>query len=276
MDYLPAIQFVAALNIGYIIPDILQKMYKVLENINVSYEIILRDVKNKAIVKRNEVCNISVVETTDKQSTKGVINRLKEKLDDITRDSEEKGEVLQSVVDGFIGCVGYRSVFFYSALYSVSALLLIPFCHQHSNSWDYRCFFYLFTVLSLLFLVGLFVYILVKQSDVSCRKILWIFMTVAVVAALASLVNSFLPSVIVATQTFEDVMSWMAIVVPFIPCTGCLLFLTGLILYSIRIAKNYASKANAQFEEINGQMAQLDSFNKLLSSDVILTDISNE
>ena len=273
MDYLPAIQFVAALNIGYIIPNILQKMYDVLENINVSYEKILEDVKNKAIVKNSEVCNIHVVKTTDQQTTQGVVDKLKVKLNEITTDCEEKGKVVKSLVDGFISCIGYRSIFLYSALYAVSALLLIPFCHQHSDVWAYRWFFYVFTGISLIFIIGLFLIVLVKKSDVSCRKILWIFFLIIIASAATSLINSFLPTVIVVGKTAEDVLSWMSIVVSFIPGTGCLLFLTGLILYSIIIAKRYAREANAQFVEINKQAERLDEFNKLLSGDVTLNDI---
>ena len=273
MDYLPAIQFVAALNIGYIIPNILEKMYNVLENINVSYEGILTDVKNKAVIKHSEVCNIHVVKTTDKQTTQGAVDKLKTKLKEIMDDCEEKGRVVKSVVDGFIGCIGYRSVFLYSALYAVSALLFIPFCHQHADIWAFRWFFYVFTALSLLYIVGLFLYVLIKKSDVSCRKILWRFLLTAVSSAIVATVNSILPTVIVVGKAVEDALSWMAIVVSFIPSVGCLLFLTGLIFYSICIAKRYANKADAQFVEINKQAARLDEFNKLLSGEVTLTDI---
>lgn len=273
MDYLPAIQFVAALNIGYIIPNILQKMYDVLENINVSYEQILEDVKNKAIIKNSEVCDIHIVKTTDQQTTQGAVDNLKAKLSEITKNCEDKGKVVKSVVDGFICCIGYRSIFLYSALYAVSILLLIPFCHQHSDVWAYRWFFYVFTALSLLFIIGLFLFVLLKKSDVSCRKILWLFLLIAFISALASLVNSFLPTVIVISRIFEDALSWMSIVVSFIPSVGCLLFLTGLIFYSISIAKSYASVANAQFVEINKQAAKLDEFNKLLNGEVTLTDL---
>ena len=271
MDYLPAIQFVAALNIGYIIPNILHKMYDVLENINVSYEEILNDVKNKAVIKLNEVCNIHVVQTTDQQTTQGAIDKLKAKLNVITKDCENKGRVVKSIIDGFIGCVGYRSVFLYSALYSVFALLLIPFCHQHADVWAYRWFFYLFTAGSLMFVIGLFVYVLLKKSDISCRKILWVFMLIAIIAAIASFVNSIFPSVILVNKMAEDVLSWMSILVSFAPSMGCVLFLTGLILYSIYVAKRYANDAEEQFDEINKQAARLDDFNKLLSSEVTLT-----
>ena len=37
MDYLPAIQFAAAMNIGYVLPDIMAKMNSVLNNINNGY-----------------------------------------------------------------------------------------------------------------------------------------------------------------------------------------------------------------------------------------------
>lgn len=273
MDYLPAIQFVAALNIGYIIPNILKKMYDVLENINVSYKRILEDVKNKAVIKLSEVCDIHVVKTTDELTTQGAVDKLKAKLNDISNGCEDKGRVVKTVVDSFIGCIGYRSVFFYSALYAVSALLLIPFCHQHSEVWGYRWFFYLFTAISLFFILGLFLYVLIKKTDVSCRKILWVFILIATVSAVAAFVNSLMPALVDISESFEDVLSWMSIVVSFIPSVGCLFFLTGLIMYSIIIAKRYASEANAQFGEINKQAALLDDFNKLLSGEVTLTEL---
>lgn len=37
-DYLAAIQFAAALNIGYIIPDLLRKMYGVLHDVDDGYK----------------------------------------------------------------------------------------------------------------------------------------------------------------------------------------------------------------------------------------------
>lgn len=273
MDYLPAIQFVAALNIGYIIPNILQKMYDVLENINISYEEILKDVKNKAVIKLNEVCDIHVVKTTDQLTTQGAVDKLKAKLNNISNDCVDKGKVVKAVVDGFVGCIGYRSVFFYSALYAVSVLLLIPFCHQHSDVWAYRWFFYLFTAISLIFILGLFLYVLIKRSDVSCRKILWIFILIASVSAITAFVNSLMPALVVISESFEGVLSWMSIAVAFIPCAGCLLFLTGLILYSIIIAKSYAKEAKSQFDEINKQAARLDAFNKLLSGEITLTEL---
>ena len=163
--------------------------------------------KNKAIVKNSEVCNIHVVKTTDQQTTQGVVDKLKAKLNEITKDCEDKGKVVKSLVDGFIGCIGCRSIFLYSALYAISALLLIPFCHQHSDVWAYRWFFYVFTAISLLFIIGLFLKVLRKKSDVSCRKILWIFFAITIISAATSLINSFLPTVIVVGKTAEDVLS---------------------------------------------------------------------
>ena len=234
--------------------------------------VLLKDVKNKAIIKHREVCNIHVVKTTDLQTTQGAVDTLKAKLKVIIEDCENKERGVKSVVDGFIGCLGYRSIFLYSALYTVSVLLLIPFCHQHTDVWVYRCFFYVFTALSLLYIIGLFLYVLIKKTDVSCRKILWIFLLIVLSTSVIAIINSFLPTLFVVGKAFEDLLSWMSIVVSFIPSVGCLLFLTGLILYSIYIAKSYAGKANAQFVEINRQAARLDEFNKLLCGDVTLTD----
>lgn len=82
-----------------------------------------------------------------------------------------------------------------------------------------------------------------------------------------------MPSVILVSNLTEDVLSWMSIFVSFAPCAGCVLFLTGLILYSICIAKRYARDAEVQFDEINKQVAHLDDFNKLLSGEVTLAEM---
>lgn len=271
MDYLSAIQFVAALNIGYIIPDILKKMYNVLENINVSYLNILEDVKNKTTVKLQEVCAIRVVETKDDQSTQPMIDDLKNKLKDIGDGCDEKGSAVKQTISGFIGCSGYRSLFFYSALYSVFTLLLIPFCHQRECIWAFRCFFYVLTAASICYMVILFFKVIVRKSDVSCRNVLWFFISIVMIAALASFINVFLPAIVEVSPLAETVLSWMSIFVSFIPCTGCILFLAGLILYSVVMAKRYEKKANTQFAQINKTVAKLDDFNKLLSGKVTLT-----
>ena len=80
MDYLPAIQFAAALNIGYVIPDIMAKMNSVLNNINNGYVAILQSVRNKIIVKAQEVNGKCVVETKDNRTTKGYIERQLDRL----------------------------------------------------------------------------------------------------------------------------------------------------------------------------------------------------
>lgn len=81
-----------------------------------------------------------------------------------------------------------------------------------------------------------------------------------------------MPDTVFISKAAEDVMSWMSIVVSFISGAGCLLFLTGIILYSIIIAKGYAHEANSRFSEINKQVSRLDDFNKLLSGNVTLTE----
>lgn len=101
MDYLPAIQFAAALNLGYILPNILQKMYGVLENINTSYLGILADVKSRTTVKTNELCNIHIVETKEDDSTRPAIEQLKGQVDIIAKDCEEKEKKIKSIIDDF-------------------------------------------------------------------------------------------------------------------------------------------------------------------------------
>ncbi len=270
MDYLSAIQFVAALNIGYIIPDILRKMYDVLENINVSYMNILRDVKNKTIVKQQEICAIPVVETKDDHSTQPMIDDLKNKLDEIGKGCDENEKAVKQTIGSFIECSGYRSLFFYSALYSVFTLILIPFCHQHESVWAFKCFFYLLTSVSIIYMVILFFKILIKKSDVSCRKVLGFFIVFVIIALLTSVINGFLPAIIFIGPLAESILSWMSIFVSFIPCVGCILFLAVLILYSICLAKRYKRKANTQFAQINKTVAKLDDFNKLLNGNITL------
>ena len=74
MDYLPAIQFAAALNIGYIIPNVLEKMYNLLESINASYLDILAEVRNKTVVKNDEVSRIDVIKKDEEHTTQTAID----------------------------------------------------------------------------------------------------------------------------------------------------------------------------------------------------------
>ena len=178
IDYLPAIQFAAALNIGYIIPDIMVKMNSVLNNLNNGYMYILQEVQSEIILKSDEVRKICVVETTDNRTTQIYIDKLLSNLKRLKEKCDDKERFLGSLIDSFVSCKGYRSLFFYSALFSIFELLLIPFCHQHNEIWTLRLFFYMVNTLSLLYLFFLYLRVICTRKDVSCRNVFAKFMLI--------------------------------------------------------------------------------------------------
>lgn len=271
MDYLPAIQFAAALNIGYIIPTILEKVYGVLENIDVSYLGILSEVKNKAVLKKDEVCHIHVINTVDNHSTQDAIDQLSSGLEELRIECDEKGDSEKKIIKSFIGCSGYRSLFFYSALFSIFVLILIPFCHQHINVWGFKCFLYLFSVISSIYLIVLFINVIVKKKDISCHKVLWRFITFVVIAAIVAFFNGLIPSVVYISLTMERVLSWMSILVSFLPGATCVLFISGLILYSKVLAKRYANKAEEKLLKLSAGVDKLNEMNKILNGEISLS-----
>lgn len=105
----------------------------------------------------------------------------------------------------FINRSGYRSIFFYSAMYSIFALLAIPFCHQHQEVWAFKWFFYVYTVLSLLYIVVLYVIVILRKSDISCRGVLWWFILFSIISTTAAYVNDQLPSLIQIPSTLETI-----------------------------------------------------------------------
>lgn len=269
IDYLPAIQFAAALNIGYVIPDILSKIYKTLANIDASYKQILNEVRNKIIVKQNEIDYIHVVETVDDHSTKESIEKLSNKLDSIKENCDNNANGIEDTIKRFVGCSGYRSIFLYSAIFSIFSLLIIPFCHQHDSNWMYRCFFYLFNSISFVYIIILFFMVIAKKKDISCQSVLWMFVLFLIISFAIAMVNSGLSTkIIVINSTMESVFSWLAIGVAFIPGVGCLAFLSALIIYTITLAKIYACKADKQFKQIKEAVDKLDEFNKILNGDI--------
>lgn len=269
IDYLPAIQFAAALNIGYVIPDILSKMYKTLDNIDSTYKQILNGVRNKIVIKQNEIDYIHVVETVDDHSTKASIEKLSKKLDIIKENCDNNANGIEDTIKRFVGCSGYRSIFLYSAIFSIFSLLIIPYCHQHDSNWMYRCFFYLLNSISFLYIIILFVKVIAKKKDISCQSVLWMFVLFLIISFAMAMVNSCLSTkIIFISSTMESVFSWLAIGVAFIPGAGCLFFLSALIIYTITIAKIYANKADKQFKQITVAVDKLDEFNKILNGDI--------
>lgn len=267
MDYLPAIQFAAALNIGYIIPDIMAKMNSVLNNINNGYVEILQSVRNKIIVKSNEVNGGCVVETKDNRTTKGYINRQLCRLKTIKDGCDEKEQSLSKMISGYVECSGYRSVFFYSAMFSVFALILIPFC-KHYDAWTVRMFLYSFNVISCVYLSVLFVKVTVTKKDISCRGVVGFFMFFVLTAICFAYVNRFLPAIIEIGPTAKRLMAGLSIVGSFIPIVGCVLFLTVLVLYATLVARIYAIKAWQQFHSIDRAMKKLNIIDEVFGEDV--------
>ena len=270
MDYLPAIQFAAALNIGYIIPNVLEKMYNLLESINASYLDILAEVRNKTVVKNDEVSRIDVIKKDEEHTTQTAIDKLSAKLDSVKIGCDDNEKAVKAVINRFKGASGYRSLFFYSALYSIFALFLIPLSHHYNSVFGMECFFFIFSFLSLLYLVFLFIRVIGKKKDVSCHIVLWRFILFILISVVLAYLNSLFPVVIVIGDTIEKSFSSLAIVIPFLPGASCLLFVSGLIIYSIIIAKRYAHEAESQFKQINKIANKLVDFNKLIDGDISL------
>ncbi len=273
MDYLPAIQFAAAINIGYIIPTILKKVYGVLENINASYAGIFDEVKSKVVLKKTEINSIEVIETKKDHSTQQAIDCLCNELDNLTTECDNKEKSVKALVDRFVGCSGYRSLFFYSALYSVLVLLLIPFCHQHKEIWTFKLLMYIFSVFSLLYLIGLFFNVIVKKKDISCHLVLWRFMIFMTLATIVVAVNSLLSKYILINDFVESLLSWLSVMIPFLPGVCCILFISALIFYSVFIAKTFAKNSQKEFDRISKGADKLNEINKILNGDISLTQV---
>ena len=233
MDYLPAIQFAAALNIGYVIPDIMAKMNSVLNNINNGYVAILQSVRNKIIVKAQEVNGKCVVETKDNRTTKGYIERQLDRL---------------KMIKEF-------------------ALILIPFC-KHNDIWILRMFLYTFNSISCVYISVLFVMVTATKKDISCRGVFGLFMLFVLIAAGVAYVNRLLPVIIEIGPTTEKLMSSLSIAVAFIPLVGCMLFLMVLVFHATLVAKIYAIKAWMQFHRIDKSMKKLNVIDEVLGEDI--------
>ena len=268
MDYLPAIQFAAALNIGYLLPDIMSKMNSVLNNINNGYVDILQAVQNKIIVKSQEVSGKCVVETKDNRTTKGYINQQLNNLQSIKEGCDAKESSLSNMIDGYVNCSGYRSVFFYSGMFSVLALILIPFCHQHNDLWGIKMFFYTLNSISIVYISILFVVVLLTRNDISCRGVFGMFMLFILIAAVAAYVNSLLPVLVKIGPIKEKLMASLSVIVSFIPIVLCMLFLMALVFYATLFARMYAFRAWLKFHRIDRAMKKLSVIDELLGAEV--------
>lgn len=268
MDYLPAIQFAAALNIGYLLPDIMSKMNSVLNNINNGYVDILQAVQNKIIVKSQEVSGKCVVETKDNRTTKGYIDQQLNNLKSIKEGCDAKESSLSNMIDGYVNCSGYRSVFFYSGMFSVLALILIPFCHQYNDLWGIKMFFYTLNSISIVYISILFVVVLLTRNDISCRGVFGMFMMFILIAAVAAYVNSLLPVLVKIGPVEEKLMASLSVIVSFIPIVLCMLFLMALVFYATLVARMYAFRAWLKFHRIDRAMKKLSVIDELLGAEV--------
>lgn len=245
-------------------------MYDLLESINASYLGILAEVRNKTIVKNDEVSRIDVIKKDDEHTTQTAINKLSAKLDAIKTGCDDNEKAVKAVIDRFKGCSGYRSLFFYTALYSIVALFLIPLCHHYNSEFGIESFLFIFSFLSLFYLVILFIKVIGKKKDVSCHIVLWRFILFILLSVVLAYLNSLFPVVFVINGDIEKCFSSLSLVIPFLPGASCLLFVSGLIIYSIIIAKLYAHEAKSQFKQINKVADKLVDFNKLLNGDITL------
>ena len=268
MDYLPAIQFAAAMNIGYVLPDIMAKMNSVLNNINKGYVDVLQAVQSKIVVKSQEVSGKCVIETKDNRTTKGYVDRQLNKLKSIKEDCDEKEALLSKMIGVYVNCSGYRSMFFYSALFSVFSLVLIPFCYQHNDSWGVKMYLYMLNSISLLYISVLFVVVLVTRKDISCRGVFGMFMLFVLTAAVVAYVNSWFSVLITVGSIGEKLISSLSVIVPFIPVAGCMLFLMGLVLFATLVARAYAFRSWVQFYRIDRAIKKLNAIDESLEAEV--------
>lgn len=268
MDYLSAIQFAAALNIGYVLPNVMAKMHGVLNNINDGYLSVLQAVQSKIVVKSQELSERCVIETKDNRTTKGYIDRQLNNLKSIKDGCDAKESSLKMMIDGYVNCSGYRSMFFYSAMFSVFSLILIPFCHQHNNVWGIKMFLYALNIMSILYIFVLFVVVLVKRKDISCRGVFGMFTFFVITAAIVAYVNSSLPVLFKVDAIEETIMSSLSVIVSFIPVAICMLFLMGLVFYATLVAKKYAIRSWLQFRVIDRAMKKLNVMDELLEAEV--------
>ena len=268
MDYLPAIQFAAALNIGYVLPDIMAKMNSVLNNINNGYVGVLQTVQSKIIVKSQEVSGKHVTETKDNRTTKGYIDQQLNNLKSIKDGCDAKEVSLSKMIEGYVNCLGYRSVFFYSGMFSVFTLILIPFCHQHNDLWGIKMFLYALNSISIVYISALFVVVSVTKKDISCRGVFGMFMLFVLTAGVVAYVNRLFPVLITVDPIEEKVMSSLSVIVSFIPVAGCMLFLMALVFYATLVARMYAVMAWVQFRGIDRSMKKLNVIDELFGAEV--------
>jgi hypothetical protein len=126
-------------------------------------------------------------------------------------------------------------------------------------------------VISAIYLVVLFINVIVKKKDISCHKMLWRFITFVVIAAVVAFINGFIPSVVYISQTMERILSWMSILVSFLPGSICVLFISALILYSKVLAKRYANKAEEKLVKLSSGVDKLNEMNKMLNGEISLS-----
>lgn len=271
MDYLSAIQFAAATNIGYVIPNVLESLYKFLGSIDSSYLAIFQDIRNKTIVKKDEINRIQIIETKDDHSTQIAIDKLTGELDSIIEGCDEQESIIKGMIKVYIGRSGYRSLFFFSALFAIFSLIMIPLCHHHCGIWGVKWFLYTLSVISIVYLIYLFLRVVVKNKDISCLVVLKHFFGLVLLSAACSFVNSCLPVLIEISQSTETALSWMSIVVPFLPGICCIMFFAFLVQYSVCAARRCARETKDRFKKINEVTSKLDDFNKLLNGDITLS-----
>ena len=273
-DYLPAIQFAAALNIGYIIPDLLKKMYGVLNSVDEGYKKTIQVLKSTIVVKADDISRIEVLETKggNKKTTQVVINKLQNKLVEYKNECEKKEGLLKDYVDQYIKCNGYRSLFFFATLYSIAALFVIPFFRHNDMSLFEHIMFLWFNGLSITYLVFLFFRAVVSKKDQSCRAALVFFSLFILVSfAMAMLFGHFAWFTEWSNEAAK-ISSLITIVIPFLPGAACLAFLAILILVAWILALLFSHKVKFKLKDVDKASDSLRSVNEMLQDDISFTD----
>lgn len=273
-DYLPAIQFAAALNIGYIIPDLLKKMYGVLNSVDEGYKKTIQGLKSTIVLKADDINRIEVLETKGgkKKTTQGAIDSLQKQLVEYKNDCDKKEGRLKDSVEQYIMCNGYRSLFFFAALYSIAALFVIPFLKHNGVSLFEHTMLLFFNGFSVVYLFILFFVVVVRKKDQSCRAALSFFALFIAVSLMVAMLLGRFEWLTEMSNTSKTISSSIAIIIPFLPGAACLVFLVLIILVAWASAFFFSRKVKSKLKKVDEASNSLKNVNKMLQDDVSFTD----
>lgn len=277
-DYLAAIQFAAALNIGYIIPDLLRKMYGVLHDVDDGYKKTIQNLKSTIVVKAEEIGNIKVLSSVSdsRKTTKNAIDGLTDKLRDYKSECEEKENSLNVSVEKYIKCNGYRSLFFFAALYSIVALFAVPFLYHADISCFHQVLLDLFNIFAIGYLIVQFFVVIARLKDQSCQGALAFFALFFVLSITFAVLNNHYEWLTELDSSVQDRWAALTVIVPFLPGFACLSFLVILIIRAWVSAFVFSCKVKIQIRKIDKKSNPLKTVNDLLKEDVSFSGKQDE